>query len=178
MNRDIWIHLLLPKHYWPECFSILLHNKSLATGVSFCRNPLASNLWRAIGWAHEVKGHGSINGEKKSEFQSSGDERQEMEPMNTCNVMWSHVSLGNCHFLGHTCLSHLPDWISALLDVVTVPCSSQPQILGQMQFSIDCVISWSIFFSFLFTIGSPTPTSWQPAFTEGVLYSQHHAQFL
>ena len=68
LTKDIWTHLLLPTHYWPECFNILLHNKSLATGVSFCRNPLVSNLWRAIGWAHEVKGHGSINGEKKKEI--------------------------------------------------------------------------------------------------------------
>lgn len=110
LTRDMWMHLLLPKHYWPECVSILLHNKSLATGVRSAENPLVSNLLRAIGWAHEVKGLGSINGEKKKGIWAPKQWRWKtgMEPMNTCNVMRSHVSMGNCHFLGHTCLSHLP----------------------------------------------------------------------
>ena len=33
LTRDILWHLLLPEHYWLECFSIHLHNKSLATGI-------------------------------------------------------------------------------------------------------------------------------------------------
>ena len=37
--RDVLKHLMLPQCYWPECLSIHLHNKSLATGISFCKNP-------------------------------------------------------------------------------------------------------------------------------------------
>ena len=37
------IHLLLLKGHWRH-FSIHLHNKSLATGVGFCKNPLVNNV--------------------------------------------------------------------------------------------------------------------------------------
>ena len=31
--------ILLPEHYWPEMFQFHLHNKLLATGINFYKNP-------------------------------------------------------------------------------------------------------------------------------------------
>ena len=51
LARDILIHLLSPKCYWPECFNIYLHNKSPTTGISFCKNPpVTKELNRKCFW--------------------------------------------------------------------------------------------------------------------------------
>lgn len=40
LTRDVLLYLLIPKCYWPEweCFNIHLHEKSLATGIHFCKS--------------------------------------------------------------------------------------------------------------------------------------------
>ena len=45
MTRDVLIHLLLPSIIDQRGFNVHLHNKQLATGISFCKNPPINNVF-------------------------------------------------------------------------------------------------------------------------------------
>ena len=44
LTTDILIHLFYPNIIDQRLFNIDLHNKSLAIGVNFCKNPLVNNM--------------------------------------------------------------------------------------------------------------------------------------
>lgn len=49
LTRDAFMHLLFPEHYWPEMVQFHLHNKWLATGMNFCKNPPVNNVSPVLG---------------------------------------------------------------------------------------------------------------------------------